>query len=84
MKIAAHVLVEMFGEKLVGVKIIAPACGEYPGGTVTVVELNPEPDDENIALLVHDDAWGRSEGSPEMCIFKHEICEVALRVIFEL
>nr|VFK46589.1 MAG: hypothetical protein BECKTC1821E_GA0114239_10675 [Candidatus Kentron sp. TC] len=57
----AACLVEIAGDKLIGKTIRTRKEGIYPGGDATVIDIDPDPDEPNIVMMVHLPGWDNGE-----------------------
>jgi len=48
----AHEMTEALGKRLIGRQVLTQAMGTWPGGLAKVLELDPDPNDDNIVMLV--------------------------------
>jgi len=60
-------LVEMYGEKLVGLTVDTPALGEWPGGVSKIIAVAPDPAAPEIVFNVEHEEHGR------IGVFGHEM-----------
>ena len=65
--ILAKELAKREGENLLSREVLTSACGEYPGGMATVIELAPDPGAPEIVFNVRLDDWG------EIGVFDYEM-----------
>lgn len=75
-KLTARQLVDLYGKSLIGMEIMTPAMGEYPGGMATVVELGPDENAPEIVFDVNNPGWDVGDGTHQIGVFEHEICEI--------
>lgn len=69
-KMTAEELVNLYGDDLIGEKIMTEAMGDYPGGIATIIEIHPDPAVAEIPIQVNNPGWG------EIGVFHYETVEL--------
>lgn len=73
----AQALVDAWGKKLIGRRVVTIAIGEYPGGVATVTEILPDPGAPEIVFQVKHPTYG------PMGVFNFEPCELHVSTVKE-
>ena len=45
------------GNKIIGVTVVTPAVGDYPGGPAMITELYPDPGALEVVFMVDNPLW---------------------------